>query len=131
MDRRWTHYNSKQLHLNKHIVSFKFQDVRPDLLLKHLSTLKTTKGAGPDQIPPRIIKDCAEEIVLPLCDLINQSLRTHTFPSAEKVARVTPVFKSDDKSKMDNYRQISALNVFSKLVERIVHHQLYTYLEEN
>ena len=117
--------------LNKNIVSFKFQDVRPDLLLKHLSTLKTTKGAGPDQIPPRIIKDCAEEIVLPLCYLINQSLRTHTFPSAEKFARVTPVFKSDDKSKMDNYRPISALNVFSKLVERIVHHQLYTYLEEN
>lgn len=44
---------------------------------------------------------------------------------------MTPVYKSDDKSKLDNYRPISALNVFSKIIEQIVHHQLYNYLEEN
>jgi len=131
VDRRWTFHNSKRLYLNNNIVSFNFKVVTTDLLLKHLRTLKTTKGAGPDEIPPRIIKDCADEIVLPLCYLINLSLRTHTFPSAEKVARVTPVFKSGEKSKMDNYRPISALNVFSKLIERIIHQQLYSYLEEN
>ena len=32
---------------------------------------------------------------------------------------------------MDNYRPISVLPVLSKVFERIVHNQLYTYLEEH
>ena len=36
-----------------------------------------------------------------------------------------------DKTVMDNYRPISILPVLSKVFERIVHNQLYTYLEEN
>ncbi|XP_057296255.1 uncharacterized protein LOC130625211 [Hydractinia symbiolongicarpus] len=130
-DRRWMYYESSKLSLNKNMSVFKFNAVTPDLLKKRLKKLKVSKGAGPDGIPPRLIKDCPDEIVLPLCYLINLSLRSHTFPSAEKVARVTPVDKSDDKSKLDNYRPISALNVFSKTIEQIVHHQLYNYLEEN
>jgi len=110
---------------------FKFKSITPAALLKHLKTLETNKGAGPDNIPPRLIKDCAEEILHPLCYLINWSLRCHTFPTAEKTARVTPVFKSGDRSLMDNYRPISSLNVLSKIIEKIVHTQLFEYLDTN
>ena len=48
-----------------------------------------------------------------------------------KIARVTPVFKSGDTSLMTNYRPISVLPCFSKMLERIMYNRLYKYLTEN
>ena len=48
-----------------------------------------------------------------------------------KIARVTPVLKSGDTSLMTNYRPISALPCFSKMLERIMYKRLYKYLTEN
>ena len=48
-----------------------------------------------------------------------------------KIARVTPVFKSGDNSLMINYRPISTLPCFSKMLERIMYNRLYKYLTEN
>ena len=42
-----------------------------------------------------------------------------------------PLYKSDEKSLIDNYRPISVLNVLSKLIECIEHQQLSEYLEKN
>ena len=43
-------------------------------------------------------------------------------------AKVTPIFKSGDKSNVSNYRPISVLPIISKIIERTVHNQLYAYL---
>ena len=53
------------------------------------------------------------------------------FPDSWKVARVTPVYKivpTDDRS---NYRHISVLPVVSRLLEKLIYEQLYSYLNEN
>ena len=52
-----------------------------------------------------------------------------SFPTVEKIAKVTPIFKSGESSLFDNYRPISVLNSISKIVEKIVCKQLTTYLE--
>ena len=44
-----------------------------------------------------------------------------TFPEIMKIARVAPVFKSGDTSLMTNYRPISVLPCFSKMLERIMY----------
>ena len=62
--------------------------------------------------------------------ICNLSLQTSKFPSDWKQARVTPIFKSGDKSDVYNYRPISVLPVVSKIIERAVHNQLYMYLTE-
>ena len=77
------------------------------------------------------IKDGAQQLSIPLVTLINLCLRQSIFPNAEKLAHVTPIYKSADQSLMDNYRPISVLPVLSKIVERVVHRQLSDYLEEN
>ena len=41
-----------------------------------------------------------------------------------KVARVTPLYKSEEKSLVENYRPISVLPVFSKIMERVVHRHM-------
>ena len=100
-------------------------------LLKILKELKTSKSAGYDNIPASLIKEGAEELAAPLLHLINSSLRESVFPTSEKCAKITPVYKSGERTKMDNYRPISVLPVLSKVLEKVVHKQIYEYLETN
>ena len=59
---------------------------------------------------------------------MNKSISDGIVPDLWKVARVTPLHKSDDKLQVENYRPISVLPVLSKVVERVVHSQLNTYI---
>jgi hypothetical protein len=52
-------------------------------------------------------------------------------PVQLKIAKVVPIHKSGDKSKMDNYRPISLLSNFSKILEKIVATRLMDHLEIN
>ena len=45
-----------------------------------------------------------------------------------KIARVIPIFKSDDQSLFTNYRPISVLPSFSKFFERVIYNRLMQYL---
>ena len=47
-----------------------------------------------------------------------------------KSARITPVPKGGDNEKVGNFRPVSVLPVGVKVFERLVHQQLYTYLQE-
>ena len=53
------------------------------------------------------------------------------FPLQFKIAKVIPIFKSGDKASMDNYRPISLLSAFSKILEKIVASRLLIFLNEN
>ena len=50
------------------------------------------------------------------------------FPNHLKYAKIKPLFKKDDHSLIENYRPISLLPAISKVIEKIVHKQLYYYL---
>jgi len=52
-------------------------------------------------------------------------------PNKLKVAKISPIFKNGDKKQVTNYRPISLLSCFSKLLEKIVHIRLSNYLESN
>ena len=67
----------------------------------------------------------------PLASLINRCLANSRFPSAEKCSKIISTYKSEERPLLDNYRPISILPVLSKVFERVVHRQLYIYLEEN
>ena len=47
-----------------------------------------------------------------------------------KIAKVIPLFKNGDPENITNYRPISVLPCFSKVVERIMYNRLYKYLWE-
>ena len=47
------------------------------------------------------------------------------------MAKITPIFKSGDKELVSNYRPISVLSCFSKILERIMYNRLYSYLVKN
>ena len=60
--------------------------------------------------------------------LFGKSIEKGVFPDALKIARVTPLFKVGDPTDISNYRSISVLPCFSKILERIIYNHLYKYL---
>ena len=61
----------------------------------------------------------------PLCRLFNLSLSTCRFPTQWDQSNVTPVFKKDNPSSENNYRSISLISVFDKVLERCVYTHIY------
>ena len=59
------------------------------------------------------------------------SIEKGIFPDQLKIAKVTPSFKKGDTALMDNYRPISVLPCFSKILERIIYNRLYSFFTEN
>ena len=59
---------------------------------------------------------------------INLSIQHGIVPDEMKIARVIPIFKSDDQSLFTNYRPISVLPSFSKFFERVIYNRLMQYL---
>ena len=67
----------------------------------------------------------------PLLHIFNVSLQNGTFPDELKIARVTPLFKNGSDSDLGNYRPISVLPCFSKILEKIMYNRLYKHLSDN
>jgi hypothetical protein len=88
------------------------------------------KAPGYDKITPVIIKKISQYIVDVLVYIFNLSLSTGDFPSELKSAVVTPLFKKKDESQPTNYRPISLLSIFSKLLEKIVKIRMSDFLEK-
>eukprot|EP00794_Sanderia_malayensis_P013553 gene13553-14953_t len=109
---------------------FRFSYVSKMFVEKQLKALKRNKSTGLDELPPGMIKDCAEQISKPLAYIINLSIISGEIPSIWKKAKIIPIHKNGDK-KPENYRPISILPIFSKIIERAVHRQLLDFLEAN
>ena len=48
-----------------------------------------------------------------------------------KLANVTPIFKKEDKQLVKNYRPISLLPIYGKIMEKLIFNSLYFYLSSN
>ena len=75
-----------------------------------------------------IIKESICSISDPLTHIFNLSITSGIVPTEPKTARVIPLFKTDDKSLISNYRPISVLPSFSKILEKVVYNRLISYL---
>jgi hypothetical protein len=56
---------------------------------------------------------------------------TGIFPDRLKVSIVRPLYKRGDKTNMSNYRPISLLSTFSKVLEKVKYNRLSHYLQAN
>ena len=86
------------------------------------------KACGADNISARIIVECAEELVVPITKLCNASVRSGVFPSRWKQANIIPLYKQGDKRLPSNYRSVSLLPLFGKILERVVFNELFHHV---
>ena len=94
-------------------------------------SLQRNKACGIDNINSNIIIDVYDEIKQPLFQVFRTSIDNGIFPDSLKIAKVSPIFKSGDSSLLGNYRPISVLPVFSKILERILYNRLNSFFKEN
>ena len=78
-----------------------------------------------------VLSGIALQVVKPLVHIFNLSFSTGIFPSEMKIAKVIPLFKNGNKSDFYNYRPISLLSQFSKLLEKIFNERLQQFLNTN
>ena len=86
---------------------------------------------GPDGIPMNIIKKNIDTLSPILTNIFNKSLSSGIFPDIHKKGVIIPIFKSNDKYDITNYRPICLLNAISKVLEKIVSNRIITHLENN
>ena len=107
--------------------TFSFSLITPNIIEKIILSLKNKHG-NINTYTVRVIKYLSDLVAPVITKLLNFSLLSGHFPNSLKTACVTPVFKSGDKTEVCNYRPISILSIFSKIFEKVVAYQLYSYL---
>ena len=100
-----------------------------DELIKVAKALKSSSSQGFDNFSMQIVKTTKHIIAAPLVHICNQSFLTGNVPDNMKIAKILPIHKSGNKKIINNYRPISILPAFSKLLEKLVCNRLVHFLE--
>jgi hypothetical protein len=106
--------------------TFHLHNVSDADILESIGLLKSDLCSGDDGIPAFLIKDCKYLFLPPLRVLFNFILRSGEYPIMWKFGRVCPIFKSGDRSLINNYRTVTILSNFSKLFESVLYRFIYS-----
>ena len=101
-----------------------------NIIIEAIHELSTSSAAGPDGIPSSLLVNCATELAPLLLIVFTHSLSSGVVPPSFKLAAITPVFKSGDRTTPSNYRPISLTSVFSKVLERIIRKQVSSFIDK-
>lgn len=101
------------------------------MVRERITKLKNHKSRGPDEIPTEILKLGGEAMIPYIIRLINISINNATLPHDWKSAIVVPIYKSGDKTKVENYRPISLTSVVCKVMEHIIAKYIRDFLTTN
>ena len=88
-------------------------------------------SSGWDDISSSIVKSTYENFISPLTHIMNISILQGVFPNEMKIAKVVPIFKAGDSMVMSNYRPVSVLPLFSKILERLMYTRLLSFINDN
>ena len=75
-----------------------------------------------------LIKDSIDKMIFPITSIINLSITSGIVPNQLNIARVIPLFKSGEQDIFTNYRPVSVLPAFSKILERVMYNCLLKFL---
>ena len=100
-----------------------------DIVRETLRSVDRFKACGPDNISGRVVRECAEELAVPVAKLCRLSFEQGVFPKQWKCANIVPIHKKGAKTIAANYRSVSLLPIFSKVLERIVFTTLYNHVK--
>ena len=85
---------------------------------------------GHDGLPMHIFKDNITSLVGILTFLCNLSFSSGVFPDKLMIARVVCIFKKGDPKDVSNYRPISVLSAFSKILEKLMAINITRYFND-
>ena len=110
---------------------FIFGNITENIILDTLKNLKSKNSSGHEKISTKLLKEIMPSIIIQVVYIFNLSIRTGFVPDSYKRARVIPIFKSGTRGDFTNYRPISLLSSFSKLLEKIIAKQMFGFLNKH
>ena len=113
---------------NKRIKNIEISSSNLSRIIKHLNP---NKAHGHDNISIKMIQICGDSIIPPLKLIFESAIRSSHFPDAWKKGNIIPVHKKESKNFVKNYRPISLLPIFGKILEKIIYNNLFEYFQEN
>ena len=111
--------------------AFCLNEVNVDNINIILNSMSANKATGLDDLSPRFVKDGARVIAPMITHIVNMSIRQGIIPDDLKRARVIPIHKKGRRTDPSMYRPISILSTISKVIEKVIHDQVFTYLKTN
>ena len=120
-----TKYMSNRINTN-----FVIAHISNEEIIQIINSLPN-KSSGPSSIPLKLLSIIPDLIIFPLAHIINLSFQTGEFPNLLKLVKVIPIHKGGSSQEVNNYRPISLLSIFDKLIEKIMHKHLYAFLESH
>jgi hypothetical protein len=96
-----------------------------------IDKLKLGKSTGLFSIPINLLKTIKMNVSEPLAYIYNWSFSSGTVPNKLKIAQVIPIYKQGSTIDLSNYRPISLLSIFSKLLEKLMYTRLINFFEKN
>ena len=106
-------------------------EIEVEEVLKKLKMLKEDKACGPDEIGPKLLKECADVLALPLQIIFAKSLEEGILPDDWKRANVSPIHKKGSRSKAGNYRPVSLTSQVCKVMESVLRSHMLKHLEKH
>ena len=102
-----------------------------DEIVKIITKFDQTKSPCHDNIGNNIIKRIAKEISKPLAIIFNLLITTGKVPNQLKSAKLIPIYKKDDAKIYSNYRLVSVLPSFSKILESLIFNRCVDHLDKH
>jgi hypothetical protein len=113
------------------VASFAFETINARDVELVTMALRRSYSCGHDEISSYILTRIISYTSLPLSVIFNKSVLTGTVPQHFKIAKVIPIFKAGDNTKLINYRPISLLSTFSKVLERLIYNKVIKFIEKH
>ena len=110
---------------NQSINSFFLRECDTTDIVGIVGELKNGKASD---ISVTLIKTSIKLLSHHMCGFFNWFLANGIFPTVLKMGNITPVHKKGDARYFDNYRPVSTLPIFGKILEKIIYSRLYDYL---
>ena len=111
-------------------VPFSFGYTTQGKTYKALQNLNKKKTCQENYFPVKIIKSHKDIFSYFIHHNFNNSVYSSIFPSELKKADIIPIHKKKSKFDIENYRPVSILPVLSKIYERCMFDQIYSYFNQ-
>ena len=115
---------------NRNQINFVIAHVANEEILDIINPLEN-KSTGPSSIPLKMLSVIPDLIIIPLAHIINMSFLTGVYPDLLKIVKIVPIHKGGSSQDVNNYRPISLLSIFDKIIEKLIHKKLYGFQEEH
>ena len=112
--------------------TFEFDFITEEEVKKLINAIDLSKSSALGDLSTRLLRDAFKCLSLELTHIYNICIDTGVFPKTWGVGMVTQIPKTCSSSKdAKDWRPITQISLPGKLLERIIHTQLSTYLERN